>query len=343
VRKALRLLAGVIAIAALPLVAPQRAVTAASESSCGLDGVERVVAVGDVHGAADRMLGILRTANVIDDKDHWTAGRTHLVQLGDVLDRGPDSRRALDILKRLETEADAAGGRVHVLLGNHEIARMLDDLRLTVPGEYQAFVTPESEALRKRVIDAAKVDDKTKEQLIKETPLGEIEMRIAFGPNGDYGKWLRTLDSVVKINGVLFVHGGISPAVAAMSCDDINARIRRELTVDFDKTMTAPLMSLAAREDSPAWYRGLALEPDSFAPQVDDILAKQSARMMVVAHTVTPNARVRVRFDGKVIEIDTGMQPAYVPAGHASALEFRDGTITAIYDDRKDVVGSPKP
>jgi len=337
VGKTLRVLLGVATVTLL-LTAPHRSASAASESSCAIDGVERVVAVGDVHGAADRMLDILRTAGVLDAQDHWSGGHAHLVQLGDVVDRGPDSRRALDILKRLEGEAQAAGGQIHILLGNHEIARMLGDFRLTVPGEYQAFATAESEALRKRVIDAAKVDDKTKEQLLKETPLGEIEMRIAFGPNGDYGKWLRTLDSVVKINGVLFVHGGISPAVAAISCDEINSRIRRELTVDFDKTIAAPLMSLAAREDSPGWYRGLAQEPDSFAPQVDDILAKQSARMIVVAHTVTPDARVRVRFGGKVIEIDTGMQPAYVPAGHASALDFRDGQITAIYQDRRDVI-----
>src|SRR5215475_10924401 len=89
---------------------------AAATVPCETDGIERIVAVGDVHGAYDRFVAILRTAGVIDDGAHWAAGKTHLVQLGDVLDRGPDSRKALDLLQRLEPEASHAGGQVHALL-----------------------------------------------------------------------------------------------------------------------------------------------------------------------------------------------------------------------------------
>ena len=59
---------------------------------------------------------------------------------------------------------------------------------------------------------------------------------------------------------------------------------------------------------------------------------------MVVGHTVTTTSRVTPRFGAKVVMIDTGMQPAYVPQGRASALEFKNGTITAIYVDSRDVV-----
>ena len=162
-------------------------------------------------------------------------------------------------------------------------------------------------------------------------------MRVAFGREGPYGKWLRTLNGVVKINGVLFVHGGISPAVAALSCDEINETVRRELTSDLDKTRAAPLSSLAAREDGPFWYRGLA-QPETPASQVDDLLAKQRARAIVIGHTVAAGGRIAPRFDGRVFQIDTGMQPAYVPAGAASALEIARGVFTAIYEDRRDVL-----
>jgi hypothetical protein len=61
---------------------------------------------------------------------------------------------------------------------------------------------------------------------------------------------------------------------------------------------------------------------------------------------VVPGGRVRPRFGGKVIQIDTGMQPAYVPDGRASALEIAHGTMTAIYTDRRDVLsvenGNPR-
>src|SRR5262249_27087123 len=158
-------------------------------------------------------------------------------------------------------------------------------------------------------------------------------MRIAFGRQGEYGEWLRKHDTVVRINGVVFLHGGISPAVAAMPCETINKTVRRELTDDLDKTRAAPLSTLAAREDGPPWYRGLAQSPDSFAADVDDILARQHATAIVVAHTVTPDGRVRMRFGGKVVQIDTGMQPAYVQNGRASALEIHNGIFTAIYQD----------
>src|SRR5262245_49459000 len=54
--------------------------------------VEHVVAVGDVHGDYEQFVAVLRSAKLIDSQESWSGGKTHLVQTGDVLDRGPDSR-----------------------------------------------------------------------------------------------------------------------------------------------------------------------------------------------------------------------------------------------------------
>jgi hypothetical protein len=308
-------------------------------SSCNLTGVERVIAVGDVHGAYDRFVEILTVTGVIDDRQRWSGGKTHLVQTGDVLDRGPDSRKAIDLLRRLQDEAARAGGAVHPLLGNHEAMRMLGDMRYTVPGEYQAFVTPDSDNMKQRLLRSSPPD--ARDEIMK-TPLGFTEMRVAYGRDGEYGKWLRTLDAVVKIDGVLFLHGGISPSVASRSCDAINDTIRKELSSDIEKTRANPQNSLTAREDGPLWYRGLAVQPeDKFAADLDRILTAQHARAIVVSHTVATSLRVTPRFGGKVIQMDTGMQPAYVPTGRASALEIQNGVFTAIYTDRKDLLPVP--
>jgi len=120
----------------------------------------------------------------------------------------------------------------------------------------------------------------------------------------------------------------------------MNTTVRRELTEDIDKTRAAPLNSLAAREDGPLFYRGLAQEPDEFAPKVDEILAAQHARAIVVAHTVARDGRIALRFGGRVVQVDTGMQPAYVPDGRASALEIVNGVFSAIYEDRTDRLGN---
>ena len=93
------------------------------------NGIDRVVAFADVHGAYAELLGLLRETGIVDAQDHWAAGNTHLVSLGDLLDRGADSRKVMDLLMRLQGEAPAAGGQVHVLLGNHEAMNLLGDLR----------------------------------------------------------------------------------------------------------------------------------------------------------------------------------------------------------------------
>ena len=73
-------------------------------------GVEHIVAVGDIHGDYGQLVRVLRSAGIIDRQGNWIAGKTHLVQLGDVVDRGPDSRKAMDLLVRLENQARELGG-----------------------------------------------------------------------------------------------------------------------------------------------------------------------------------------------------------------------------------------
>ena len=219
---------------------------------------------------------------------------------------------------------------------------MLGDLRLVKPGEYAAFANPDSVSTRDGYLKTLARSAADRTELINQMPLGFVEMRQAFGRDGEYGRWLRQLPVAIKIDGLLFVHGGISPAVAPLGCEQINDQVKRELTSDLEKTRANALASLAARADGPLWYRGLAEEPDTFAPQLTDILSKLRVRAIVVAHTVTPTTRITTRFDGRVIEIDTGMQPAYIPDGRASALEIRGGEATAIYADRRDPVELPR-
>lgn len=308
----------------------------AKEPECEFTGVERVVAVGDVHGAYDQLVPVLQNAGIVDQRLRWSAGKTHFVQVGDVLDRGPDSRKVLDLYMRLEREASSAGGRFHYLLGNHEAMRLTGDYRYLNAGEYGAFLSPKSAEVRRDYVET--IHDPELSATLAKEPLGMIELMFAFGSNGKYGSFLRRLNTVVHINDVVFVHGGISPMMGARGCGDINAAVRKELTVDLNKTRSAPNVSLAFGPDGPLWYRGLALESDAFAPQVDEILKAQRAKAIVVGHTAQVFGRIFVRFGGRVVVIDTGMQPQHVPTGRASALELRGGVFTAIYADSREVV-----
>jgi hypothetical protein len=331
-------------VAAAALGAVPGAALRAAESACDLGGVARVVAVGDVHGTHDGFLEVLRLAGLLDAKGRWRGGRAHLVQTGDILDRGPDSRKVMDLLMRLEGEARKAGGRVHALLGNHEAMNILGDLRYVSPGEYEAFRTPRSERLREERYQAVRDaraeaaraagqpfdEGAFRAAFLKEIPLGFLEHRQAFSEEGRYGKWLRQRDTMVKIDGVAFVHGGLVPEVARLGCEAINATVRGELGAGLDRTLADPASALSTREEGPLWYRGLAREDEAaHAAVVDEVLSALGARTLVIGHTLTETGRLKTRFAGRVVMIDTGMLPAY--GGHRSALEIGPQGMAALY------------
>jgi len=327
-----RLVLSLISLLLLPIAGRVQA----SPPPCEFDKVDRIVAIGDVHGAFTQFVAILKAAGIIDARQHWAAAKAHLVQVGDVLDRGPDSLQAINLLSNLAKEAESAGGRVHHLLGNHEVMRLLGDFTYTTPGEFKAFETKNSEDLRTRYIKSLPSAERAAAQA--KTPLGMVEMMTAFGPSGVYGEYLRGLNAVVRINGTVFVHGGISPVMASWSCKQINEVVQDELTKNIEKTKKTKNASVSTRADGPLWYRGLAEEPDSFGVTVKSILAQQHAQRMVVGHTVLVDGTIKSRFDDTVYLIDTGMQPEYVKTGRPSALEFLGPIVTAIYLDKRDVL-----
>ena len=328
---------------------------AAADGSCGVEGAPRVVAVGDVHGAYDRFVAILQTAGILDTSGKWAGGRAHLVQVGDVLDRGLEGPKALDLLMRLEAQAQKAGGRVHALLGNHEVMNMLGDLRYVSADEYRQFRTPESDRRREHVYERslahARDGAKAKGEKLDETafrarfneqaPLGYIERMEAFSESGRYGRWLRKHDTLATIGGVAFVHGGLTPEVAALGCEAINDKVRREIGADVDKTLADTKSTLAAGENGPLWYRGLARGTEAeLAPIADGVLRALGTRAVVIGHTVTGTGGIVVRLNGKVVMIDAGMTDQY--GGHAAALEIdAAGQMTAIYPDRREPLQLP--
>src|SRR5437764_9528301 len=111
-------------------------------------GIDRIAAVGDVHGDLAQFTTVLRSAGVIDRDGNWSGGKTHLVQDGDLLDRGPDSRKLIELLMKLEKQARAAGGEVHCLIGNHETMNLYGDLRYVSAADYASYQTDDSASLR---------------------------------------------------------------------------------------------------------------------------------------------------------------------------------------------------
>lgn len=99
-----------------------------------LDLVRRRFAVSDIHGHLEPFRAALFEAGLVDADRRWSATATDLVVLGDVIDRGPDSRGVVDYLMGLGPQVEAAGGRLRVLIGNHE-QMMLQGPHLAAAGQ----------------------------------------------------------------------------------------------------------------------------------------------------------------------------------------------------------------
>ena len=235
------LLLATMATWAEPTEAPARAGAAPTAG-------DAVVAIADVHGAYDDFVAILRHTGLIDQQNHWSGGKTTFVQTGDILDRGPKPREAMELLMALEKEAPQAGGRVVALLGNHEMMNMMGDLRYVTPVNYASYADSNSEQRQKAAYDEFAKWRASHAALIAELrqpleltvtewmarhPLGYVEQREAFSPKGKYGEWLRGHDAVAQIGGIIYLHGGISPDVSKMKIEAINGRVREEIK-NFD-------------------------------------------------------------------------------------------------------------
>jgi hypothetical protein len=217
---------------------------AALDSDWQFDGVGRVVAISDIHGAYDAMLRTLGNAGVVDAELDWAGGETHLVIVGDILDRGPDSRAAMDLLMKLEPQAAEAGGRVHVLIGNHEAMNLSGDLRYVSTEEYAAFASDETSEERahwQQIYTAraeASGNTLTDEEFAQQYPAGFFAHRRAFRADGQYGKWLLSKPVMVVINRVAYVHAGLSPAMSRFGLDDVNRGMVGELRAYVEHVAT---------------------------------------------------------------------------------------------------------
>jgi hypothetical protein len=277
----------------LPLVVPDARPVPAEDH---WTGVSEILAVSDIHGQLGLFRQLLRSHGVIDAAGNWCWGEGHLVIVGDVFDRGPDVTDILWTIHQLEQEAIRYGGRVHFVLGNHEAMVLRGDLRYI--NEKYRVVADE----------------------ILETPLTEL-----YGPGSVLGEWLRTRGVAVRINDLLFLHGGVSPAAAEAfpRIADLNEALRRGLHVTADEFGSQPDLELLFGPLGPLWYRGYFESRKNYplleTGEVRQVLGTYGVSAVVVGHTTQEH--VVPIHDGTVIAVDAGMKHG----DRGEALLWRNG------------------
>lgn len=250
----------------------------------------RVVAIGDIHGDFDSFVNILRHAGLIDERLAWSGGAATLVQTGDFTDRGPRVRQVMDLLMSLERQAPLAGGRVVVLLGNHEVMNLLGEFRDVAPAAYDAFADERSDERRARAYRAyasfmaaraaalsvaLPVQDEA--AWLRSHPPGFVEYAEAFGADGVYGRWLRSKAIVETLGDTAFLHAGLNPDTAPPSLEDVNRRVREEIDrfdsyrrYLIDSRVILPFFTLAEMRDAVLAESRVARDPAALAEGVED-------------------------------------------------------------------------
>lgn len=158
------------------------------------DGV-RIYAIGDVHGCKHEMVHLLRA---IERERATFGGSTHIIFLGDLVDRGPDSSGVLDHLIHAELPADD----VTYLMGNHE-ELMLDCYAGKIERYAGWLRFGGLEALASYGVSEAEINS-------HDFDLGAALKRSVPSKHISF---MRSFEDSLRLGDYLFVHAGIRPGV----------------------------------------------------------------------------------------------------------------------------------
>ena len=233
---------------------------------------EKMFVISDIHANFKGLKQILIGAGVVDKNLNWAFGKGHFVFDGDVFDRGTNPTECIWLIYKLEEEAEMAGGKVHFILGNHEIWNMNDNTKYV------------------------------NNDILKNIPLLKEEYKNLFAKNTELGQWFRTKNVIEKIGRFVFVHGGVSSQLTSlnMSFDRINkiaidciGKGKEEIVLNDEKI-------IASSKEGPYWYRGFFVSPIP-ASQTNEILRSLSAERIIVGHTIVNS--IASYYHGGVIAI----------------------------------------
>ncbi len=236
---------------------------------------EKLIAISDIEGRYHEFKQFLIANKVMDKNYKWTFGKGHLVTVGDFFDRGLLVNQTLWLIYSLEEQAEKAGGKVHFILGNHDLMNMKNDFRY----------------VRKKYLEDAK--------------LMGVEYYDLYKPNTELGRWLATKNILEKIGDYIFIHAGISKEVSDLNLgvEGINKFARNFYFSNVEERAGVdPLRSVIYMHGkSPMWYRGYGketIDKNEFAA----IAKNMGAKKFVIGHTL--HESVTYLMDKQVIDLD---------------------------------------
>ncbi len=259
---------------------------------------KRILALSDIEGNFEAMKIMLQSAGVMDREFNWSFGDGDLVLVGDFFDRGLNVTECLWLLYKLDGEAEKAGGKLHFILGNHEIMNLQDNTKY----------------MRSKYFENAK--------------LMQMEYKYWYDNNSELGRWLRTKNAIERIGDYVFCHGGISLDMVqtGMSLPEINLHVQENLGKTSQEITSPAVKLIFDTKLGVFWYRGLAKSLIS-AAEVDTIMTYLEGKKIVLGHTLQQD--IAAYYDGRVICIDLYHEET-LREGFVSALWIENGKSYAL-------------
>lgn len=232
---------------------------------------EAIYALSDIEGNLPALIKLLKAGNVMNSQFQWTFGKGHLVLAGDFFDRGDQVTECLWLIYKLEQEAKKSGGRVHFIIGNHEVMNLSGDIRF----------------VRTKYKTNAGMIGKSYHDMYSEKSI--------------LGRWLRTKPAMLRIRDLLFVHAGISPAYLRHNLDIATINETMMTSIDVPSERYDATAAKALGKGGPLWCRAIA-KNDVSAAELDAILKFYHAKTIIFGHTKVDN--ITADQGGKVINLD---------------------------------------
>lgn len=223
------------------------------------DEPEKLLVVGDLHGQFYSLRNMLKKHGIIDASCNWIWGKGTLAFLGDVFDRGNEVTKSLWLIQRLQDQAPMHGGKVHIILGNHEFMALLGD---------ETYLSQKYERFCKYFM---------------------LNYSGLYNEDSELGRWIRTWPGMLKVGNTLLLHAGISKEFFAkrLSIDTVNKLVTNFLNTYSDTLSEAQKLILL--EKGPFWYRGFLpkYNPSLLSEEgfIDSILAFYDVKRIVFGHT----------------------------------------------------------
>ncbi len=249
------------------------------DEACSFSEVKKYVALSDIHGQFDVFRTLLISQKIVNENDEWIFDDGHLVIVGDVLDRGPKVIETLWYIYHLENKAKEAGGRVHLLLGNHELMVINKNIGyINKKYRYTSGIT--------------------------KTIYSDY-----FKPNTFFGRWLSSKNIVMSINDALFVHGGFSPKISQLGkpISELNGIFQKQMLFNSQQSIKADsILNMLYFDNGPLWYRGYAFPSAFDKDQANYVLQSFGKKRIIVGHTSMPT--IKGLYGNRIILVDSSMK-----------------------------------